>query len=283
MKFLVTGVNGQLGYDVMKLLTDTEHEAIGVDREEMDITNQQAVQDKIVTLRPDIIVHCAAYTAVDKAESDQDNAYQVNALGTKYIAEAAKDINAKMIYVSTDYVFDGNAEQPYEVDHPSDPMGIYGQTKLAGENFVKEYLDKYFIVRTAWVFGSNGKNFVKTMLRLGKERGEVGVVSDQSGSPTYTPDLATFLLELAESDKYGTYHATNSGVCTWYEFAVEIFKQAGIEVKVNPLTTEQYPTPAKRPKYSVLSKAKIEEQGFTPLPDWKDALNAFLKEIGEIQ
>lgn len=282
MRVLVTGVNGQLGHDVMKLLANTNHQAFGYDREDMDITDEQSVQKEVDKVQPDVIIHCAAYTAVDKAETDEETAYKVNALGTKYLAEAAKKHNAKMIYVSTDYVFDGSANEPYEVDHPTNPIGAYGKTKLAGENFLKRVLDKHFIVRTAWVFGANGNNFVKTMLRLGKERGEVGVVADQVGTPTYTPDLAKFLIELMESDKYGTYHATNSGICSWYEFAVEIFKQAGMEnVKVNPLTTDQYPTPAKRPKYSVLSKAMIEQNGFSPLPDWKDALKRYLMELKE--
>lgn len=282
MNILVTGVNGQLGHDVVKLLDSKEHIVTGVDRKEMDITNEEAVKGKVSEVKPDVIVHCAAYTNVDGAENDEETAYQVNALGTKYLAQAAKEIGAKMLFVSTDYVFEGNASEPYEVDHPTNPIGAYGRTKLAGENFLKEILDRFYIVRTAWVFGKNGKNFVKTMLRLGKERGEVGVVADQVGSPTYTMDLAKFIIELIQTEKYGTYHATNSGVCSWYEFAVEIFKQAGLSVKVNPLTTEQYPTPAKRPKYSVLSKAELEKQGFTPLPDWKEALHAYLKEIEEI-
>ena len=184
-----------------------------------------------------------------------------------------------MLYISTDYVFDGTATEPYEVDHPTKPLGVYGETKFAGEELLKKHVDQYFIVRTAWVFGVGGNNFVKTMIRLGEERGEVGVVHDQVGSPTYTVDLASFMLELMKTDKYGTYHATNSGVCSWYDFAVEIFKQAGLNhVKVNPLTTDQFPRPAKRPAYSVLSKRKMEEAGFTPLRDWKEALTAYLAE-----
>lgn len=281
MIVLVTGVNGQLGHDVVKELTAKGHQPYGADRETFDLTNEQAVKEYVNKLKPDAIIHCAAYTAVDKAESDEETAYNVNGLGTKYLAEAAKAVDAKMIYVSTDYVFDGNSTEPYEVDHKTDPIGAYGRTKLAGEEFLQAALDKYFIVRTAWVYGINGHNFVKTMLRLGKERSELGVVSDQIGSPTYTVDLAKLLVEMIETEKYGVYHATNSGVCSWYEFAVEIFKQAGMDqqVKVNPLTTEQYPTPAKRPKYSVLSKKKLEEQGFTQLRDWKEALFAYLQEL----
>lgn len=282
MIILVTGSNGQLGHDVIKLLENSEHRVYGYDRKQMDITDEKAVFREVTKIKPDVIVHCAAYTNVDGAEKDQDGAYAVNTLGTKYLAMAAKEVDAKMVYVSTDYVFDGEAKEPYEVDSPTNPIGVYGKTKLGGEKAVKEILDKYYIVRTAWVFGKNGKNFVKTMLRLGKERGEIGVVADQYGSPTYTIDLAKFIIELIQTDKYGLYHATNSGTCSWYEFAVEIFKQAGLNVKVNPLTTEQYPTPAKRPKYSVLSKKKIAKEGFKPLQHWKDALNAYLKEINEI-
>lgn len=282
MIILVTGSNGQLGHDIIKLLENSEHRVYGYDRKQMDITDEKAVFREVTKIKPDVIVHCAAYTNVDGAEMDQDGAYAVNTLGTKYLAMAAKEVDAKMVYVSTDYVFDGEAKEPYEVDSPTNPIGVYGKTKLGGEKAVKEILDKYYIVRTAWVFGKNGKNFVKTMLRLGKERGEIGVVADQYGSPTYTIDLAKFIIKLIQTDKYGLYHATNSGTCSWYEFAVEIFKQAGLNVKVNPLTTEQYPTPAKRPKFSVLSKKKIVEEGFTPLQHWQDALNAYLKEINEI-
>ena len=279
MKVLVTGVNGQLGFDVVKKLEQKGHQAHGTVRNDFDLTDDVDVLSYVQKLKPDAIIHCAAYTNVDQAETDRDNAYKVNALGTKYLAQAANEINAKMIYVSTDYVFDGSANKPYEVDHPTKPLGVYGETKLAGEEFLRNSLEQYFIVRTAWVYGFNGNNFVKTMLRLGKERGEVGVVHDQVGSPTYTVDLASFLVELVETEKYGVYHASNSGICSWYDFAVEIYKQAGIQVKVNPLTTDQFPRPAARPKYSVLSKKKIEEQGFTPLRPWEEALSDYLKEI----
>lgn len=279
MKVLVTGVNGQLGFDVVKKLEQKGHQAHGTVRNDFDLTDDVDVLSYVQKLKPDAIIHCAAYTNVDQAETDRDNAYKVNALGTKYLAQAANEINAKMIYVSTDYVFDGSANKPYEVDHPTKPLGVYGETKLTGEEFLRNSLEQYFIVRTAWVYGFNGNNFVKTMLRLGKERGEVGVVHDQVGSPTYTVDLASFLVELVETEKYGVYHASNSGICSWYDFAVEIYKQAGIQVKVNPLTTDQFPRPAARPKYSVLSKKKIEEQGFTPLRPWEEALSDYLKEI----
>jgi dTDP-4-dehydrorhamnose reductase len=281
MRVLVTGAAGQLGQDVMKELARKNHEAFGADRQQLDITKESDVLAYIIEIEPDVILHCAAYTNVDAAEENEDAAYQVNAAGTEYLAKAAKQVGAKMLCVSTDYVFDGTATEPYEVDQLTKPLGAYGRTKLAGEELLQKHLDQFFIVRTAWVFGVSGNNFVKTMIRLGKERGEVGVVHDQVGSPTYTVDLAKFMVELMETDKYGVYHATNSGVCTWYEFAVEIFNQAGIDVKVNPLTTDQFPRPAARPKYSVLSKKKIEEQGLTPLRDWKDALTAYFKENAE--
>lgn len=278
MKVVVTGAKGQLGQDVVLELARQNHEAIGADREQLDVTNEASVQAFISDVRPDVILHCAAYTNVDGAEENEDAAYQVNALGTENLAKAAKQVGAKMLYVSTDYVFDGTATEPYEVDEPTKPLGAYGRTKLAGEELLQKNLEQFFIVRTAWVFGVHGNNFVKTMLRLGKERGEVGVVHDQVGSPTYTVDLARFMVELMETQEYGIYHATNSGVCSWYEFAVEIFKQASLNVIVNPLTTEQFPRPAARPKYSVLSKKKIEVQGLMPLRDWKEALNAYLEE-----
>ncbi|MGJ7910697.1 dTDP-4-dehydrorhamnose reductase [Neobacillus sp. LXY-1] len=281
MKVVVTGAAGQLGQDVVKELEKKGHQAVGIDRSELDITVEADVLAYMNEVKPDAILHCAAYTNVDAAEENEEVAYQINALGTEYLAKAAKQTGAKLLYISTDYVFNGNATEPYETDHPTDPIGAYGRTKLAGEQLLQKHLEQFFIVRTAWVFGAYGQNFVKTMLRLGKERGEVGVVHDQVGSPTYTVDLARFMVELVETDRYGVYHATNNGVCSWYEFAVEIFKQAGVEVKVNPLTTEQFPRPAARPKYSVLSKKMLEEQGFTPLQDWKAALDAYLIETNE--
>ncbi|MCM3602668.1 dTDP-4-dehydrorhamnose reductase [Robertmurraya korlensis] len=279
MLVLVTGINGQLGYDVVKELTAKGHEAVGVDRAQLDITDEAAVSSYVQNLKPEAIIHCAAYTNVDAAETDKEGAYKVNALGTKYLAEAAKVEDAKMVYVSTDYVFDGNGTEPYEVDHPTSPLGVYGETKLDGEIILQDTLEKYFIVRTAWVYGINGNNFVKTMLKLAQDRNELGVVYDQVGSPTYTVDLAKFLVELVVSEKYGLYHASNEGICSWHEFAVEIFKQAKLDIKVNPLTSEEFPRPAARPKYSVLSKKKIVENGFTPMRDWKEALKDYLKEL----
>lgn len=278
MRILVTGAAGQLGQDVVKEVEKRGYEAIIADRAQLDITDEESVLSFVADVKPDVILHCAAYTNVDKAEEDKENAYKVNALGSEYLARAAAAINSKLLYVSTDYVFDGTASEPYEVNHPTKPLGVYGETKLAGEELVKKHLERYFIVRTAWVYGIHGNNFVKTMLKLGSEREEIGVVHDQVGSPTYTVDLAKFMVDLAETDKYGTYHASNEGVCSWYDFAVEIFRQAGIEVKVNPLTTDQFPRPAQRPKYSVLSKKKIKEQMFSPLRNWDDALSAYLEE-----
>lgn len=278
MKVVVTGAAGQLGQDVLKELARKNHEAFGTDRDQLDITIENDVLAFIREINPDVILHCAAYTNVDSAEENEEIAYQINAKGTEYLAKAAKRVEAKMLYISTDYVFDGTATEPYEVDEPTKPLGAYGRTKLAGEEFLQKNLDKFFIVRTAWVFGIYGQNFVKTMLRLGKERGEVSVVHDQVGSPTYTVDLARLMVELMETEKYGIYHATNSGVCSWYEFAVEIFKQAGLDVKVNPLTSDQFPRPAARPHYSVLSKKKIEESGLSGLRNWKKALAAYLEE-----
>lgn len=279
MKVVVTGVQGQLGYDLAKQLAARNHEVFGIDRKTLDITDEKAVQAYIDEVNPEAIIHSAAYTNVDAAEEDKVTAYNVNALGSKYLAQAANKVGAKMVYVSTDYVFDGTASEPYEVDHPTHPLGVYGKTKYAGEEFVKQNLECYFIVRTAWVFGINGNNFVKTMLRLAEERDELGVVYDQVGSPTYTVDLARFIIGLVESEKYGVYHATNEGVCSWYDFAVEIFRQSDVKVRVNPLTSDQFTRPAARPKYSVLSKKKIVEQGFAPMPNWKDALSAYLRDL----
>lgn len=278
MKVVVTGAAGQLGQDVLLELERKNHQAFGADRQQLDITKEEDVLAFISEVKPDVILHCAAYTNVDAAEENEEAAYQVNAAGTEYLAKAAKLNGAKMMYISTDYVFDGTASEPYEVDEPTKPLGAYGRTKLAGEQLLQKHLDEFFIVRTAWVFGIHGNNFVKTMIRLGKERGEVGVVHDQVGSPTYTVDLARFMVELMETNKYGIYHATNSGMCSWYEFAVEIFKQSDMNVTVNPLTSDQFPRPAARPKYSVLSKKRIEQQGLNPLRDWKEALAAYLAE-----
>jgi len=279
MKVLVTGVKGQLGYDVVKELYSRGISCIGADIEEFDITDEQAVSSFIGDCHPDAVIHCSAYTAVDKAEDDPELCRAVNVQGTRNIAAVCKKIDAKMIYISTDYVFPGIGTNEYEVGDPTGPLGVYGQTKLGGELVVKELLDKYFIVRVSWVFGKNGNNFVKTMLRLGKERSEVNVVCDQVGSPTYTADLAPLLCDMVVTEKYGTYHATNEGICSWAEFAKEIFGQAGYATKVNFIPTSEYPTRAKRPLNSRMSKRSLEEAGFKKLPHWQDALKRYLREI----
>lgn len=280
MKVLVTGANGQLGYDVIKLLDSEGVEFLGTNRESLDITNEEQVKRVINDYNPDVVIHCAAYTAVDKAEDEKELCYSVNVLGTKYVAEACKDIDAKMVYISTDYVFDGEGDKPFDVADKPNPINYYGLTKYEGEVEVQRILDKYFVVRISWVFGSNGNNFVKTMLRLGKERDEISVVADQIGSPTYTPDLAKLLVEMLKTGKYGVYHATNEGYCSWYEFACEIFKQAEMEVKVNPIKTEEYLTRASRPKNSRLEKYKTHEN-FHVLPIWQDAIYRFFKAYTE--
>lgn len=279
MKVLVTGVKGQLGYDVMNELTKRGHIAIGTDIEEMDITNADSVDAVIKENAPDAVIHCAAYTAVDAAEDNAKLCRRINAEGTQNIANVCKELDIKMTYISTDYVFDGQGERPWEPDDERTPLNVYGQTKYEGELAVQNTVDKYFIVRIAWVFGVNGKNFIKTMLNLGKTRDSLTIVNDQFGSPTYTFDLARLLVDMVETDKYGIYHATNEGICTWYEFACEIFKQAGMDVKVSPVSSAEYPAKAKRPSNSRMSKEKLTENGFEKLPTWQDALSRYLKEI----
>ena len=279
MKVLVTGTKGQLGYDVAKELSQLEHDVFAFSREGFDITDQQQVNHVIGEIKPDVIIHAAAYTKVDQAEIDKDQAYLVNAFGTRNLAVAAENIGAKLCYISTDYVFNGKGQSPYHEYADTCPLGVYGHSKYAGEELVKTLSTKYFIVRTAWVYGMNGQNFVKTMLKLAHEKDELGVVHDQVGSPTYTVDLAKFLIELVQTEKYGIYHGTNSGSCSWYEFAKAIFEEAGIAIKVNPLTTEQFPRPAQRPAYSVLGDMALRLNGFTPLRHWREALQCFLKEL----
>ncbi len=279
MNVLVTGVKGQLGHDVVNELEKRGHAAVGVDIQEMDITDSQAVRDVITRTAPDAVVHCAAYTAVDAAEDNVELCRRVNALGTENVAAVCRDLNCKLMYISTDYVFNGQGTRPWEPDDEREPLNVYGQTKYEGELAV-ETLEKYFIVRIAWVFGVNGKNFIKTMLNLGKTHDSLTVVNDQIGSPTYTYDLARLLVDMIETDKYGRYHATNQGLCTWYEFACEIFRQAGLDVKVTPVTSDQYPTKAKRPMNSRMDKSKLTENGFQPLPTWQDALGRYLEAIG---
>ncbi|MGN0246157.1 MAG: dTDP-4-dehydrorhamnose reductase [Lachnospiraceae bacterium] len=304
MKVFVTGVNGQLGHDVMNELAKRGYEGIGSDITEeyggikdnsavvdmpyvkLDITDQEAVKSIISDIRPDAVIHCAAWTAVDMAEDDDkvDKVRAINAGGTQNIADVCKALDCKMTYISTDYVFDGQGEKPWEPDCKDyKPLNVYGQTKLEGELAVANTLDKYFIVRIAWVFGLNGKNFIKTMLNVGKTHDTVRVVNDQIGTPTYTLDLARLLVDMNETEKYGYYHATNEGgYISWYDFTLEIYKQAGLDTKVVPVTTKEYGlSKAARPFNSRLDKTKLVESGFTPLPTWQDALSRYLVEIGE--
>ena len=279
MKVLVTGVKGQLGFDVMNELQTRGIEAVGVDIEEMDITDSLSVKKVITQAAPDVVIHCAAYTAVDAAEENEAVCRKVNADGTENIAKVCRMLDCKMIYISTDYVFDGKGTRPWEPDDERHPLNVYGQTKYEGELAVQKNLTKYFIVRIAWVFGKNGKNFIRTMLNLAKTHDTITVVNDQFGSPTYTYDLAKLLVDMTESDKYGIYHATNEGICSWYEFACEIFKQAGVNVNVIPVTAAEYQAKAKRPENSRMSKSKLTENGFERLPSWQDALSRYLKEM----
>ena len=282
MKVLVTGVKGQLGFDVVNELTKRGYEAIGVDIAEMDITDKDSVDAVISRVQPQAVIHCAAWTAVDAAEDNEDKVRAVNATGTQNIADACKKIDAKMMYISTDYVFDGQGTTPWQPDCKDyKPLNVYGQTKLEGELAVANTLTKYFIVRIAWVFGVNGKNFIKTMLNVGKTHDTVRVVNDQIGTPTYTYDLARLLVDMIGTDKYGYYHATNEGgYISWYDFTKEIYRQAGYTTKVIPVSTQEYGlSKAARPFNSRLDKSKLTENGFKPLPTWQDALARYLKEI----
>lgn len=284
MRILVTGANGQLGQDLAKILEQANHTVIPYDRDTLDITDQAASLEEVQNSKPDAIIHCAAYTAVDQAESDIDSAYAVNAAGTRNMVVAAERIGAKFCYISTDYVFDGTATAPYHEYDNTNPQSIYGKSKRAGEELVKSLSSKYFIVRTSWVYGLYGNNFVKTMLRLGSEKPEISVVHDQKGSPTYTVDLSRFLLELVSTEKYGIYHASNSGECTWYEFAQAIFAEANSQggsynVQVDPCTTEDFPRPAPRPRNSVMEHLSIRTNGFQDIRSWREGLHAFIKEL----
>ena len=302
MKVLVTGVAGQLGHDVMNELHKRGYEGVGsdiapqysgaddgtavtkMDYVQMDITNSEEVTETIKKVNPDVVVHCAAWTAVDLAEESEnkEKVMAINVGGTENIARVCKELDCKMVYISTDYVFDGYGTRPWEEDCKDyAPLNVYGESKLMGEKVVSLNLEKYFIVRIAWVFGVNGNNFIKTMLKVGKKFDTLKVVNDQIGTPTYTYDLSRLLVDTIETDKYGYYHATNEGgYISWYDFACEIFKQAGYKTKVNPVTTEEYGvSKARRPFNSRLNKTKLVDNGFTPLPDWKDALNRYLKEI----
>ena len=286
LKILVTGVKGQLGFDCVRILKERGYcRVLGIDKDELDITDEEAVNRFILEYKPDVIMHNAAWTAVDKAEEMPDLVYKVNALGPKYIATAANKVGAKMFYISTDYVFDGEGIIPFEVDSPKDGLSIYGKTKSQGEDFVISATNKYFIIRISWVFGINGNNYIKTMLKLSKIKDELNIVCDQVGSPTYTYDLANLMADMMETDKYGVYHATNEGFCSWYDFTKYIYKAKGItNVKANPITTEEYlkinPNQAKRPLNSRMSKSSLTKAGFNLLPKWEDAVDRYLKELG---
>ena len=284
MKVLVTGINGQLGYDVVKELNKRNYESIGVGREEMELTIPTQIKEYIESVKPEAIIHCAAYTAVDTAEDNEKLCRQINSYAVRDIAKCAKKLDIPMIYISTDYVFDGmkglnnntlNYLEYTEEDEPN-PQNVYGQTKLEGELYIKELLEKYYIVRISWVFGQNGKNFIDTMIKLSKDRNSISVVCDQIGSPTYTKDLAPLLVDMIETDKYGTYHVTNEGFCSWNEFAKEIFKIQGKNIVVKEILTSQYPTKAKRPLNSKMSKQKLIDNGFKPLRKWQEALLEYM-------
>jgi dTDP-4-dehydrorhamnose reductase len=277
MKILVTGAKGQLGKDLVTQLK-SRHEVYGLGRGELDITDENQCKSSILDIQPDAVVHCAAYTAVDLAETEEDTAYKVNASGTRNLAAAAEVVGAKFCYISTDYVFDGTASTPYKEYDPTNPQSVYGKSKRAGEQLVQTLSSKYFVVRTSWVYGLHGANFVKTMLKLAKERDTLRVVDDQIGSPTYTVDLARFLAQLVVTERYGIYHASNTGACSWYEFACAIFEESGIAMKVEPCSTEEFPRPAPRPKYSVMDHLSIRTNGFEDLRHWRDALREFLNQ-----
>ena len=278
MKVLVTGVKGQLGYDIVKECEKRNIGAVGVDIDEMDITNPAQVEEVIKEAQVDAVIHCAAWTAVDKAEDEIEICRKVNKEGPANIAKVCEELDIPMMYFSTDYVFNGLGEEQWMEYGEREPLNVYGQTKYEGELEV-ERLKKHFIIRISWVFGVNGHNFIKTMLRLGKERGEVSVVNDQVGSPTYTYDLAKLCVDMIQTEKYGIYHATNQGYCSWYEFACEIFKQAGMDVKVNPVDSNAFPVKATRPKNSRMNQTELDKNGFDRLPTWQDALERYLKEI----
>ena len=301
MKFFVTGVGGQLGHDVMNEIASRGFDGVGSDIApvysgvadgtavtsmpyvQLDITDSEAVASVLAEVKPDVVVHCAAWTAVDAAEDEEnkEKVFAINAKGTENIAKACKELDCKMIYISTDYVFDGQGDRPWEPDDKNyAPLNVYGESKLQGELAVSSILEKYFIVRIAWVFGLNGKNFIKTMINVGKTHDEVRVVNDQIGTPTYTYDLSRLLVDMAETDKYGYYHATNEGgYISWYDFCVEFYKQYGLETRVTPVTTAEYGlSKAARPFNSRLDKSKLVEAGFTPLPTWQDAVSRYLKE-----
>lgn len=279
MRILVTGASGQLGYDVERELERRGIEHLGTSSRELDITDREAVERLMAAYRPDAAIHCAAYTKVDLAEDEPERCWAVNADGTRNMAAACRKTGAKLLYISTDYVFPGTGERSYETGDPTGPVNTYGRSKLAGELAVQSLLEKYFIVRISWVFGKNGNNFVKTMLRLAETKAELSVVCDQIGSPTYTADLAPLLCDMVQTERYGIYHATNEGTCAWSEFAEAIFELAGRQVVVHPIPTSAYPTRTARPLNSRMSKERLRDNGFQELPEWENALARYLKEI----
>lgn len=279
MKVFITGVSGQLGHDVAEVLAARGVEHVGVSSKELNICDRDAVFAALSEYKPDAVIHCAAYTKVDLAESEPEKCWSVNVDGTRSIAEACRALDAKMVYISTDYVFPGDGDRPYEVDDPTRPLNTYGRTKLAGELAVRSMTDKHFIVRTSWVIGANGSNFVKTMLRLAETHDELNVVCDQVGSPTFTADLALLLCDIIMTEKYGVYHATNEGTCSWAELAEEVFRLAGKKVRVNHVTTEEYGAKAWRPKNSRLSKGKLDKNGFNRLPEWDVTLAEYVRSV----
>ena len=282
MKIFVTGVRGQLGHDIMLELARRGIEAVGVDKEEMDITDPEAVRALIMKEAPTAMIHCAAWTAVDSAEDQEEACRAVNALGTENIARVCGELDIPMMYFSTDYVFNGQGERPWEPDDEAEPLGAYGRTKYEGELALRRYVpEKFFIIRIQWVYGINGKNFVKTMLKLSETHKELRVVDDQIGGPSYTPDIAKLAVDMILTDRYGIYHAANKGYCSWYDFAVKIFELAGRDVRVIPVSTEEYGAKAPRPHNSRMDTSKLIKNGFSDLPDWEDALRRYLKELSE--
>ena len=273
---LVTGSTGQLGSDVVKELLKRGYSTLSPNRSEFNLCSEDSIINYILNSNCEAIVHCAAYTQVDKAEDEKDLCIKINATATKHIVKCAKILDIPMIYISTDYVFDGTKDGKYTENDETNPINIYGESKLAGEKYVQEILDKYYIVRTSWVFNINGKNFIETMLRLSKANNQLSIVNDQIGSPTYTKDLSRLLVDMIETNKYGLYHATNEGYCSWYEFADTIFKLANINIDIKAINSNEYASRAKRPLNSKLSKDKLIEFGFKPLPHWEDALKDYL-------
>ncbi|MFD0697774.1 dTDP-4-dehydrorhamnose reductase [Paenibacillus sp. GCM10027628] len=280
MNILVTGANGQLGQDIVRLLKE-QHDVKGLGRDQLDITNEEQCSRVLSNFKPEIIIHCAAFTAVDRAETEEDLAYRINAFGTRNIAVAAEKIGAKLCYISTDYVFDGNGSKPYREYDNTNPQSVYGKSKRAGERLVESISSRYFIVRTSWIYGLYGDNFVKTMLKLAQESETLKVVNDQIGAPTYTVDLARFLERLVQTEKFGVYHASNSGICSWFDFACAIFEELGLHIKVEPCTTEEFPRLARRPRYSAMEHLAIRANGFEDLRHWREGLKEFLKQFAK--